>query len=104
MAKNLFPPGVSRMTDIADAIREVAAQKRNNHNHDDENSSPRFTRRHYIWLASVMRDIITQNNEYLSNKTAAVKFVEQFSDALASENPQFDKQKFLDNVFVKIES
>lgn len=76
---------------------------------DNPNDSPQFTRRHYIWLASAMRDILSEfidpdkTSEHFTiefnQRYAIERGIEIFADALASENPNFEKQRFLDNVF-----
>lgn len=71
----------------------------------DNNNSPQFTRRHYVWLASAMRDVLnktpspngTDRRDSFSYGIRTA--IETFADALASENPRFDKEMFINNVF-----
>jgi hypothetical protein len=51
-----------------------------------------FSRRHYVWLASVMRDIRYK----LGNRTAADIATSVLADALADNSPGFDRQRFMD--------
>lgn len=62
-----------------------------------------FTKRQYIWLASAMRD--TTNAIPLAGELRPVaevvrrRVIEIFADQLAGENPGFDRDQFLENVF-----
>lgn len=60
--------------------------------------SPQFTRRHYIWLANAMR-LVFSNCLNFHSRVAVKIAIEEFANALAAENPHFDKQKFLSNIF-----
>jgi hypothetical protein len=53
-----------------------------------------FSKRHYVWLASVMRDI----RHKLGNRTAADIATSVLADALADNSPGFDRQRFMDAV------
>jgi hypothetical protein len=61
-----------------------------------------FTRRHYVWLASVARDArrealgTTENPLVLEGVDFAIS---SFATALASESDGFDKTQFLHNVY-----
>jgi hypothetical protein len=53
-----------------------------------------FSKRHYVWLASVMRDI----RHKLGNRTVADIATSVLADALAYNSPGFDRQRFMDAV------
>lgn len=68
---------------------------------DNNNSSPQFTRRHYIWLANAMKKVFDEVlSEYPEADDYKIKFgIETFAEALAADNPNFNKQRFLNNIF-----
>lgn len=51
-----------------------------------------FTKRHYVWLASVARDIKTRSGDDLA--------IAILAEALEDESLGFDKKEFLRNVYV----
>jgi hypothetical protein len=56
-----------------------------------------FTRRHYVFLASVARDIV---HKYATSECVGeMDAIEVLSNALASESPGFDRELFLRNVY-----
>jgi hypothetical protein len=68
--------------------------------------SPQFTRRHYIWLTNTCRNLLAnaKEREYSWGPTEdcienAKLVVNDLAEALATDNPHFDKQQFLDNIF-----
>jgi hypothetical protein len=64
--------------------------------------SPHFTRRHYIWLATAMRRVATIFPDEVSNmelRYGINRGIEIFAEVLKSDNPNFDKDLFLKNVF-----
>lgn len=51
-----------------------------------------FTRRHYVWLTSVCRDI-----SRVAKTDSAIQIL---ADALKDESPEgFNRQQFLDNIY-----
>ena len=54
-----------------------------------------FTRRHYIWLASVGRDLKNQ----LGSNIESGKAIQILADALESESEGFNREEFMQNVY-----
>lgn len=64
-----------------------------------------FSRRHYIWLASASRDILSRARQCPDSKTAiqnAETFIDCLATALENESSGFDRQQFLDNIYVSV--
>lgn len=64
-----------------------------------------FIRRHYIWLASASRDILSKARRSPDPKTAikdAKIFIDCLATALENESSGFDRQQFLNNIYVSI--
>ncbi len=55
-----------------------------------------FTRRHYVFLASVCRDQIAADKDRSSKTDRSIKVL---ADALASESDAFDRQRFMDAIY-----
>lgn len=54
-----------------------------------------FSKRHYVWLASAMRDVL--HDREANNP---MSFVSKFADQIKDEAPDsFDKPRFMHNVF-----
>ena len=64
-----------------------------------------FTRRHYVWLASAMRETISYLNnleaqwgELKTAKETREEFIRMLAANLTDENGSFDKEQFLHNI------
>lgn len=75
-------------------------------------SSPQFTRRHYIWLTNAAREMLKDPGSFLDRttsgsdtvdelvaKSAVETAIDKFLDLLVADNPRFNKQQFLNNIF-----
>jgi len=62
-----------------------------------------FTKRNYVWLSSVCRDI---DNSFTlaTDRMVAKQCIEQLADALANESSAFDKRRFLHDVYYSLPS
>lgn len=64
-----------------------------------------FTRRHYVWLASVARDQVNRVHaatDSIVAHEAVNSAIGELAEALSTESPTngFDKQRFLDSIFI----
>ena len=61
-----------------------------------------FTRRHYVWLASVCRDMRHDAATATKSKIATEAVdsaIGSLADALADESIGFDRERFMDAIF-----
>lgn len=59
-----------------------------------------FTRRHYVWLASVARDMIYPEDTDSERSSESDFCIKVLADALATESSDgFDREQFMDNVY-----
>lgn len=57
-----------------------------------------FSRKQYVWLASVARDVLHEA-QTIETTPGATLAIYKIADALEEENPRFDRERFLNAIY-----